>query len=275
MPQTDTAFVGRIPQLYDRLMVPMLFQPYAADMARRVSDLASGHILETAAGTGIVARTLATTLPRTVAIAATDLNQPMLDHAAVQPGAGRVQWRQADAQDLPFADRMFDAVICQFGVMFFPDKPRAFAEARRVLKPGGRFLFSVWEEIARSPIADIVTGAVAALFPADPPRFLARTPHGYHDTAAISSALRDAGFNSIHLERRVETSRAETARAAATAFCQGSPLRQEILARDADALDRATKAATRAVADRLAGGAPDTPVAAPMGAIIVSAARPG
>jgi len=274
MPPSDTAFVGQIPQLYDRLMGPMLFQPYAADMARRLAGLTSGHILETAAGTGILTRALAATMPAPVAITASDLNQPMLDHAVARSGTGRVTWRQADAQHLPFADQTFDAVVCQFGVMFFPDKPRAYVEAHRVLKSGGRFHFSVWSAIARSPVADLVTNAVAALFPADPPQFLARTPHGYHDTAAIEAALREAGFTAISHERRTESSRAESARAAATAFCQGSPLRQEILTRDPEALDRATTSAARAVADSLAGGALDAPIAAPMEAIVFTATRP-
>ncbi len=275
MSHADSAFTGKIPELYDRLMGPMLFHPYAAEMARRLQWLTAGHVLETAAGTGIVTRAMAAALPPAVAITATDLNQPMLDHAAAQPGAARVVWRQADAQTLPFPAQTFDAVVCQFGIMFFADKAAGYREALRVLKPGGMWLFAVWSPLELSPIADTVVQAVVAQFPADPPQFLARTPHGYNDIDAISAALGTAGFTAIAAERRVETSRAVSARTAATAFCQGSPMRGEITARDASRLEAVTDAAAQAVADRFAGGAIDVPIAAPMEAIIFSATRPG
>jgi SAM-dependent methyltransferase len=270
MSGADSAFTGKIPALYDQHLGPMLFQPYARDMARRLQFLTAGHLLEIAAGTGIVTHALATSLPEAVAITATDLNQPMLDHAAAKPGAARVTWRQADAQALPFADGSFDAVVCQFGVMFFPDKPTAYREALRVLKPGGRFLFNVWSELARSPIPQTVHESVGALFPADPPRFIARTPHGYNDIAAISAALGDAGFVSIAAERRAEQSRSPAARDPALAFCQGTPLRGEIEARDPARLDEATEAAAWALAKNFGGGA----IEAPMEAIIFSCIRP-
>jgi SAM-dependent methyltransferase len=181
----DRVFGGSIPALYDRYLGPMIFAPYADDLAARLAGLRDGSLLETAAGTGVVTRALVSTLPRDVSIVATDLNQPMLDRASGQLASDRVTWRHADAQTLPFPDGMFDVVVCQFGVMFFPDKPRAFAEAARVLKPGGRFLFSVWDRIEENEFADVVVRAVAALYPQDPPMFLARTPHGHHDTAAF------------------------------------------------------------------------------------------
>ena len=159
--------------------------------------------------------------------------------------------------------------------MFFADKAAGYREALRVLKPGGMWLFAVWSPLELSPIADTVVQAVVAQFPADPPQFLARTPHGYNDIDAISAALGTAGFTAIAAERRVETSRAVSARTAATAFCQGSPMRGEITARDASRLEAVTDAAAQAVADRFAGGAIDVPIAAPMEAIIFSATRPG
>ena len=270
MSQSDSVFTGKIPELYDRLMGPMLFQPYAAALARRLQDLTAGHVLETAAGTGIVTRALAAVLPPDVAITATDLNQPMLDHAAAQPGAERVVWRQADAQALPFPDGGFDAVVCQFGVIFFPDKAAGFREAFRVLKPGGQFLFNVWSELELSPIPHAVDAAVAARFPADPPHFIARTPHGYNDITAIRAALDAAGFVRVHTERRTERSHAVSARHAAMAFCQGSPLRGEIEARDAGRLDEVTAATAGALAARFGDG----PIDAPMQAIIFSCFKP-
>src|SRR5262249_36495463 len=161
------------------------------------SGLKSGSVLEIAAGTGVVTSALMKTLPPGVDLVATDLNQGMLDVAAVKDATSRVSWQQADAQTLPFPEAAFDAVVCQFGAMFFPDKPKAYREARRVLKPGGRYLFNVWDNIADNEIADLVTSAVAELFPNDPPQFLARTPHGYHDKDVIMAALKDAGFANV------------------------------------------------------------------------------
>ena len=140
MANVDVAFVGSVPELYTRYMGPMFFEPYAADLANRLGGMASGKVLETACGTGIVTRALAAALPDTVAITATYLNQPMLDFAKSQPGGEGVDWQQADAQNLPVPDRSFDIVVCQFGVMFFPDKEKAYCEALRVLKPDGRSL---------------------------------------------------------------------------------------------------------------------------------------
>jgi SAM-dependent methyltransferase len=150
----------------------MFFEPYAADIASRLRDMSSGRLLETACGTGILTRALAAALPGTVAITATDLNEPMLDFAKLQPGGERVQWQQADAQNLPFPEQTFDAVVCQFGVMFFPDTPRAYREVFRVLKPGGRFLFSVWDRIETNDMAFFVHKALMKMFPDDPPMFI-------------------------------------------------------------------------------------------------------
>ncbi|HET7092186.1 MAG TPA: methyltransferase domain-containing protein, partial [Thermomicrobiales bacterium] len=192
----DAAFVGSIPELYDRLMVPLIFAPYAADLARRAAQCEPARVLELAAGTGVVTRQLAQTLRPDVAIAATDLNRGMLDQAIAVGVARPVEWRQADALALPFADAAFDLVVCQFGVMFFPDKALAFAEARRVLRPGGQFLFNVWDRIEDNDFADTVTEALGALAPNDPPRFLARIPHGYHHPAVIAEDLARGGFRS-------------------------------------------------------------------------------
>jgi len=153
--KADTVFSGSIPALYDKYLGPLIFEPYAEDLAQRLSTLDAARVLEAAAGTGIVTRALLHALPGSVAIVATDLNQPMVDHAAAQVSSGRVTWQKADAQSLPFPDSVFDAVVCQFGVMFFPDKRQAYREARRVLKPGGRFIFNVWDKleyIHRNPV---------------------------------------------------------------------------------------------------------------------------
>jgi ubiquinone/menaquinone biosynthesis C-methylase UbiE len=252
--EADKLFVGSMPALYDRHLGPFIFEPYAADLAARVARGAPGRVLETAAGTGIVTRAMAQTLAESVSITATDLNQAMVDYAAAQTTAGNVTWRQADALALPFADGAFDVVACQFGVMFFPDKRAGYREALRVLRPGGRFLFNVWDRIEENEVSRVLTDAVAALFPADPPRFLARTPHGYHDVGVIRDQLGEAGFARVEIETIEKRGRAPSPRDPAIGFCQGSPLRSEIEARDAGRLAEATEAAARAIAARFGPG---------------------
>jgi ubiquinone/menaquinone biosynthesis C-methylase UbiE len=251
----DTTFAGSIPEIYDRYMVPLIFEPYAADLCRRVVELRPGKVLETAAGTGVVTRHLARELPREVAIVATDLNQPMLDYAASMGTARPVDWRQADAMQLPLPDGSVDVVVCQFGVMFFPDKPAAFAEAKRVLRPGGRFVFNAWDRIEENEMIAAVMEALAALFPQDPPRFMQRGPHGYADKALIAEDLRRAGFASREIVTIPKSSQAPSPREAALAYCQGTPLRTEIEAKGPDALAQATEAAAQALARRFGSGA--------------------
>jgi ubiquinone/menaquinone biosynthesis C-methylase UbiE len=252
--ETDRVFRGSVPALYDQYLGPMIFAPYADDLTARLADLRQGRLLETAAGTGVVTRALVSALPQDVSIVATDLNQPMLDRASSQLPSERVTWRQADAQTLPFSDGMFDAVVCQFGVMFFPDKPRAFAEALRVLKPGGRFLFNVWGRIEENEFADVVVGSVAALFPQDPPMFLARTPHGHHDAAALEVQLRTAGFRTTGVETLTRESTSPSALSVAVGYCQGTPMRNEIEGHGPEALAAATQVAAAALAARYGSG---------------------
>ena len=213
-----------------------------------------GRVLESAAGTGVVTRALAAVLQEGVSIDATDLNQAMLDHASRQLSSARVTWRQADAQSLPFPHGVFDAVVCQFGVMFFPDKPRAFSEAYRVLNPSGRFLFNVWDLIEENEFADLVQKSVAALFPNDPPMFLARTPHGHHDAAALEAQLRTAGFAKVATETVTRESVSPSALSVAIGYCQGTPMRNEIEARDAARLAEATEVAAAAITTRFGPG---------------------
>jgi len=254
----DKVFAGSIPRLYEQYLVPLIFAPYADDLAARVAARTPSRVLEVAAGTGVVARALATQLPKSTAIVATDLNPGMLE-AAAQVGTARpVQWRRADAMQLPFADGEFDVVVCQFGVMFFPERRHAFAEARRVLRPGGAFVFNTWDRIEDNEFADVVTSSLASFFPADPPRFLARTPHGYHDRATIERDVRGAGFASpVLIDTVAARSTAPTAWHPAIAYCQGTPLRSEIEARDAARLAEATDFAADAVARRFGSGPVD------------------
>jgi len=260
-PGSDTLFAGSIPELYEAHLVPLIFAPYADDLARRVAALGPARVLETAAGTGVVTRALARLLPAPVELVATDLNQPMLDRAATVGTQRPVTWQQADAMKLPFGDASFDVVVCQFGVMFFPEKAHAFAEARRVLRRGGALVFNVWDRIEHNEFADVVTTALAGLFPSDPPRFLARTPHGYHDRDAIARDLATVGFVAApRIDTVAAHSRAATAREPAFAYCQGTPLRNEIEARSGGSqarLAEATAVCAAAIAARFGAGPVD------------------
>lgn len=263
----DTVFAGSIPALYDRFMGPMLFRPYAADLAHRLADLRGGRLLETAAGTGIVTEALVTALPSAVDIVATDLNQAMVDFAGTKPGIMRAALRQADALALPFDAGTFDVVVCQFGVMFFPDRVAGYREARRVLKPGGRFLFNAWDSLAHNPLSALLSETLAARFPGNPPRFFERTPHGYHDVDRIRADLSAAGFGDFTIDTVSLPSCSDSAREAAAGFCQGSPMRGEIETRAPGGLQDATDAVAAAFAARYGSGA----IEAPMQAHVVTA----
>jgi SAM-dependent methyltransferase len=251
----DKVFSGSVPGLYETYMVPLIFEPYAADLAERLTARLATHaltnVLEVAAGTGVVTRRLASALPADVSIISTDLNQSMLEIAAAMGTARAVEWRQADAMQLPFKDESFDAVVCQFGAMFFPDKSQAFAEAHRVLRRGGIFIFNTWDRIEENEFADTVTHALAEMFPHDPPRFMARTPHGYYQRATIEQDLAAGGFvTRPQIDTITARSQADSARIPAVAYCQGTPLRNEIEARDSARLDEATDLAAEALAER-------------------------
>jgi ubiquinone/menaquinone biosynthesis C-methylase UbiE len=268
MDATDTVFAGSIPAIYDRYMVPLIFAPYAALLADRASALAPRRILETAAGTGVVTEALHRALPD-AEIIATDLNPPMLEQAARRVNAANVRFQQADALDLPFDDCSFDLVVCQFGVMFFPDKAKGHAEARRVLSADGQYLLVIWDKVDRNVATKVAGAAVAELFPGDSAAFYERIPFRYHDRSLIETDLRAAGFTEIEFETVELRSRAASARDAAIGLTQGTPMRSEIEARDPALLTPATDAATEALKQFVGPDGFD----APMSAHIVSARK--
>jgi ubiquinone/menaquinone biosynthesis C-methylase UbiE len=262
MSAADRAFAGSIPAIYDRYLGPLIFESYAEDMAKRVARFTPKRVLETAAGTGIVTRAIAGRLPPTTEIVATDLNQAMIDFASPRTKASNVRWQQADATKLPFKDGEFDVVTAQFGAMFFPDKLTAYREARRVLKPGGSFVFNVWDRLENNLMAKVIHDAVAKMYPDNPPGFLGRTPFGYYDTEAIRKTLSEAGFKTIEVDTVRHDSRAPSYRDPAMGYCQGSPLRNEIEAKGAGALEKATDVAAEALGARFGKGAIESPIQA-------------
>ncbi len=250
----DSKFAGSIPEIYDDYLVPLIFEGFARDLARRIAAEKPTHVLETAAGSGVVTRKLAPLLSSDASYLVTDLNPPMIERAkARQDPDKRLSWRPADALNIPCEDNSFDALLCQFGVMFFPDRTAGFAEARRALRPGGLFAFNVWDRLDTNVFPHIVVDAAAALFPDNPPRFLERTPHGYHDIDKISADMRDAGFDHFEIDTLTLKSEAKSPHVPAFAFCQGTPMRNELEALKAD-LDHVTSVTEKALSSRFGTG---------------------
>ena len=266
-PSSDRAFTDDIARFYEATLVPLIFESFAEDLASRAQALDPQTVLEIACGTGVVTRALASALPPACELTATDLNEAMVAHAESVGTTRPVQWRQADAMTLPFKDESFDIVVCQFSVMFFPDRVGAYREVRRVLRPGGTFLFNVWNDIEHNEFADVVTNAVGALYPQNPPLFLARTPHGHGSPDEIQADIKAAGFKECTLDQRDDISVAASPDLPAIAYCQGTPLRNEIEACEPGGLARATAAATDAIQERFGAG----PVEGRISGVVVSA----
>jgi ubiquinone/menaquinone biosynthesis C-methylase UbiE len=225
MAETNVRFAGTIPELYDRHLGPVIFEPYAADLARRVAVIhIDGPVLETACGTGILTRQLRAHLSPATRLVATDLNEPMLDYARAKlGGAEHTDWRQADAAALPFPPASFAAVVCQFGLMFVPDKPAAFREARRVLVAGGLFTFNVWDSLARNPFGRIAHETIAGFFPTDPPNFY-EVPFGFHDPDVLRHLLAAHGFGQVEIERVTLEAYSPSAESFAVGLVKGNPV---------------------------------------------------
>jgi len=266
MKDQELRFSGSVPASYDRLMVPLIFQPYAEELARRARGMAPDRILETAAGTGAVTAALHAALPQ-AQIVATDLNPPMLEVAAERLGAGDVRFLAADAQDLPFENDSFDLVVCQFGAMFFPDRVRAHSEARRVLRQGGHYLLAIWDRIERNVLTDVSQQTLIELFPDDPPLFMREGPFSYTEPSAIERDLHAAGFTTVEIETVEKRSRAGSAHDAAAALCYGTPMGVEIQDRAPGGLERVFDA----VHGKFQAFERDGEVDAPMSAHIVTA----
>jgi ubiquinone/menaquinone biosynthesis C-methylase UbiE len=271
MTDPNAAFVGSIPSHYERYLGPIFFHGFADDLVARVPITSHMRILETACGSGIVTERLWSRLAGRGTLTATDLNEAMLDEARAKriEGAGLV-WRQADATQLPFDDGSFDVVVCQFGLMFFPDKLAGIKEAFRALRPGGLYLFSVWDDIVHNRVASITRETIASFFPDDPPQFYS-VPFGLYDLVPIRALLASAGFEQVETETVDKVGLSPSAAEAALGLLEGNPIGTEIRKRRPEALP----AIQEAVARNLAAELGDHPVRGPLRAHVVRATKPG
>jgi ubiquinone/menaquinone biosynthesis C-methylase UbiE len=271
MPEANATFDGLIPVAYDQHLGHVLFRPYADDLVERLKPRRAKDVLELACGTGIVTRALWNGLKPCPRLVATDLNEPMLDYArskvGTEPG---LEWRQADASDLPFPDASFDAVVCQFGVMFVPDKLAAMKAARRVLRPGGVFLFNVWDRIEENDLGRTAHETIARFFPTDPPQFY-KVPFGFYDPETIRTLLREAGFTDVAIEGVAKQSRSQSAGDVAVGLVRGNPVVNSIQEKGGVEVDEVIAAVAEVLRVRYG----DAPLHAKMRALVVTASPGG
>lgn len=270
MTEIDTDFTGSIPEIYDRHLVPILFAAYADDLAERVARTDPTAVLEVAAGTGAVTRTLVPRLGERSRYVATDLNPAMLERARLHLTDDRLEWREANAMSLPFEDDSFDTVVCQFGVMFFPNRIKGFSEILRVLRRGGRFIFNSWGALDQNDFSQVTVETLIKLYPVDPPLFLARTPFGYADMSQIEADLAAAHFQDVRIESVELPSHAVAADDFAFGQTHGSPLRLEIEARSAPPLPEVRGAIEDALVAQFGRG----PITGRMMALVAEAIAP-
>jgi len=270
MAGSDAKFVGSIPEKYDAYLGPFLFEPYAADFVRRMALGEEERLLELACGTGILTRRIAAVLPGSARLTATDLNPPMLEYARRKlPPDARLEWRVADATKLPFPDAAFDRVVCQFGVMFFPDKLAALRETLRVLKPGGEFSFNVWDSPQKNSYVELADAVVAGFFPGNPPTFF-QVPFGYYDQDVIRSTMVEAGFTEIRFSEVALESQTPTAMDAAVGLVEGCPLIVGIQERGVTD----PRPIVEAVAKKLAFAFGDAPMRCKLGVVWTAGKKP-
>jgi len=269
MPEPNAAFSGSIPENYDRYLGPVLFEPYATDLVSRLNTSDDATVLELACGTGIVTRRLFERPGPRVKIVATDLNESMLNYArarfAPEPS---IEWKQADATDLLFEDQSFDAVVCQFGLMFFPDKKQAVSETYRVLKSGGTFLFNVWDAIEQNDLPQTAHEVIGKFFLDNPPDFY-QVPFSFHDPETIRSLLSAAGFRDIQLTPLPLAAIAASAEDVAKGLVHGNPIITAIRERNEASVPDIEAALAAAIAAKYGVA----PVRARMQALICAARR--
>lgn len=249
MAASHTAFIGSIPHYYDHYLGPLIFEEYGADLARRVSVPPGGIVLETAAGTGIATRHLRTALPKDVQMIVTDLNEPMLKIAKRKfDSRSNMEFQSVDATRLSFSNATFDAVVCQFSLMFFPDKPAAIQEVARVLKPGGIFVFSLWDSYTHNHLIRTVNDSLSSLFPQSPPSFF-DTPYGYHQIDEVKTLLVETGFSDIEISVLPRTSKCKKARQVALGYILGTPVCIQIAERGEHSVEEVVNIVEHAICE--------------------------
>ena len=269
MSDQHAAFVGSIPENYDRYLGPCLFEDYATDIAQRVNVPHGGAVLEIACGTGIVTRMLRDSLPASVRLVATDLNEAMLAYANHKfQSHESVEFKQADAMELPFPDASFDAIVCQFGLMFFPDKDRAMREVHRVLKPGGVYVFNVWDAMEKNELAEIANETVRTFFQQDPPTFY-QVPFGLYHQTVVRKLLDGAGFRDVEMLVLAKTGVSPSAADAAKGLIEGNPVIVEINQRATSSVESIEAALAAAITTRCG----DNPVQGKLQAIVSTARK--
>ena len=267
MTDKNAVFTGSIPENYDRHLGPVLFEPYAQDLARMLDVKDKGRVLEIACGTGIATRHLRNRLPAGTTLVATDLNQPMIDHAKRKlAGVRGIEWQTADAGALPFPDKSFDAVVCQYGLMFVPDKQAAVREARRVLARGGTYLFNTWDSLERNTFARIAHETIVGFFPKDPPTFY-QVPFSMHDQGALRELLASSGFGDIKVEPVSLRGESPSARDLAQGLIEGNPVGNSIREKGGVTPEQVIEAVAAALAREFG----DRPVRIPLHALVATA----
>jgi len=267
MSDQHVAFVGSIPENYDRYLGSCLFEPFALDIVQRV-PVDAGVVLEIACGSGIVTRHLRNRLRKEARLVASDLNDGMLAYAAAKFGPDdAVEWKQADATSLPFDDASFDAVVCQFGLMFFPDKVAALREVHRVLSPGGLFVFNVWDSIDKNELAHLAHETISTFFEHDPPAFY-NLPFLLHDEELILDLLKTLGFSDSAITVLAKAGISSSAADVAKGLIEGNPVILEINQRGGDVQEIETALAASVVAR-----CGDNPVRSKLQALVCTARR--
>lgn len=270
MTESHSAFVGEIPQNYEKYLGPLIFKEYAEDLANRITVPSGGVVLETAAGTGMATRQLRDSIPGNVRIVVTDLNADMLDVAKGKFGSDEnIEFQTANALELPFEDSTFDAVACQFSVMFFPEKLVALQETARVLKPGGRFYFNIWDSFEHNHFVRTVNKKISECLPDNPPDFF-NVPYGYFDIDVIKNLLFEAGFADIEISVLPRTSTADEARQVALGYVLGTPVRLQIEKSDPESLYRIVDQVEQAIGEEFGYKS----VSAKMQAVVFAAYMP-
>jgi ubiquinone/menaquinone biosynthesis C-methylase UbiE len=243
-------FSGSVPVNYDRYLGPILFEPYALDLAERLKKDKVQHLLELACGTGRVTRHLADLIPDNGSLTATDLNPGMLEVAQSKISNKKVEWTIANALELPFDNEQFDHIVCQFGVMFFPDKEKSFREAFRVLKANGKYIFNTWESVEKNPRIDAMWKVIYEIFGNESPDFFQKGPHSFYDKNEIEQLLLKAGFQKVQMETVAKTPKYNQPDDLIKGFADGSPLSNYLMEKDKEVQTRFRKQMQEALSEQ-------------------------